>query len=97
MFSPLQQYILAECYRQKEGKIERDPFAGFYTGKKIKEGAGVKIITQSLERLIDRGYLIGYGVRTPKKWYIKEVKITRDGIKAYENWQARKQRRLPLK
>jgi len=56
----------------------------------------VKTVTKSIERLIDRGYLVGYGVRTPKKWFIKEVRVTRDGIKVYEKWLARKQKQLPI-
>lgn len=96
MFSPLQQYILAECYRQKMGKVARIAFIKFYATKKITVGQGVKTVTQSLVRLIDRGFLIGYGIRTTKKWFIKEIKITRNGVKAYEDWQARKQKKLPI-
>ncbi len=96
MFSPLQQYILAECYRHKGDRVDREPFMNFYTQKKVKVGQGVKVITQSLERLIDRGYMVGYGIRTPKKWFIKELKITREGVKAYEEWQARNQKKLPI-
>lgn len=96
MFSPLQQYILAECYRRKGVRIDREPFMNFYIQGKTQIGQGIKVITQSLERLIDRGYLVGYGVRTPKKWFIKELKITREGVKAYEEWQARHQKKLPI-
>ena len=39
------------------------------------------IITKSLERLIDKELLIGYGRRTPHKWFIEEIKLTRKGKK----------------
>lgn len=56
----------------------------------------VKIITQSFERLIKRGLMVGYGVRTPEKWFIKEIRLTSKGKK-----EARRvlgeQQKLPLK
>ncbi len=95
MFSSLQQYILKEC--SEGGKTERNIFGHFYGPEsKVKRIGQVKIITQSLERLIDRGYLVGYGIRTPKKWFIKEVRITRDGVKAWNDFLSRKQKKLPL-
>lgn len=97
MFSPLQQYILGECYLRKDGKIDRDPFVDFYgDDSPVESPARTKIITQSLERLIDRGFLVGYGIRTPKKWFIKEVRITRLGIKQWEKFLERNQKKLPL-
>ena len=38
-----------------------------------------KIITQSIERLIDKELMVGFGERTSHKWYIKEIKITAFG------------------
>jgi hypothetical protein len=96
MFSPLQQHILAGCSIRRD-KINRDFFESFYDNNlKIKLNARTKIITQSLERLIDRGFLIGYGIRTPKKWFIKEVRITRLGTKQWGKFLERNQKRLPL-
>ncbi|HLC70100.1 MAG TPA: hypothetical protein VJH75_03595 [Patescibacteria group bacterium] len=95
MFSSLQQYILKEC--SEGGKTERKNFGRFYgPDSKVKKTDRVKIITQSLERLMDRGYLIGYGIRTPKKWFIKEVKITREGIKQWNKYLSRRQKKLPF-
>lgn len=97
MFSPLQQYILEGCYLQKDSKIDRESFVDFYQDDSpILPPARTKIITQSLERLIDRGFLVGYGVRTPQKWFIKEVRITRSGAKDWEKFLERKQKKLPL-
>jgi len=37
------------------------------------------VVTKTLENLIDKGFLVGEGVRTPKKWYIKAVRLTAVG------------------
>ncbi len=75
-------------------KTDRRIFADFYNDKKIKETLKTKIITKSIERLIDKGAILGYGVRTPKKWFIKEVKLTKLGRKIWQKWQSRRQKKL---
>jgi hypothetical protein len=96
MLSSLQENILKKCYGQKGG-VNRKYFAEFYGPmSEVKKTDRVKIITQSLERLIDRGLMTGYGIRTPKKWFIKEVKLTSLGRKELEKWLNRKQRKLPV-
>ena len=96
--SPLQKYILRNCYLTPPRAVGRSGFTRFYDQQKQKPKASdlVNIITKSLEALIDRGFMTGYGVRTPQKWYIKEVKLTPQGRK-----QARKllgeQQVLPFK
>jgi hypothetical protein len=81
--SPLQKYILRSCYLTPPRAVVRVGFAKFYDTKKQrpKAEATVNIITKSLESLIDKGFMTGYGVRTPEKWYIKEVKLTPKGRK----------------
>ncbi len=94
--SPLQKYILGQCYRQG-GRINRTKLSDFYQ-KQEKSAVGsskIKIITQSLERLIDREQLIGLGVRTPHKWYIKEIKLTPRGRKTAKKLLG-EQQLLPL-
>ncbi|MBI4280929.1 hypothetical protein HY628_01915 [Candidatus Uhrbacteria bacterium] len=80
--SGLQKYILKTCLAAG-GRLDRQPFEGFYqgSGRAPRSGEQVKIITRALERLIDREMLIGSGLRTPHKWYIKEVKLTAKGRK----------------
>lgn len=96
MFSALQEYILAECYARRV-RVARRVFEEFYSERSpVKKNLRVKIITCSLERLIDRGLLTGYGLRTPQKWFIEGVKITRAGIRVWQRNLARRQRRLPL-
>ncbi len=80
--SGLQRYILFEC-GCRGGKCDRKYFVYYYNNvsKPPKTLLRVKLVSRSLERLIDRGYLVGYGIRTPKKWFIKEVRLTRSGRK----------------
>ncbi len=78
--SPLQKYILRTCY-SRSPKVSRLDFARFYEShkQKPKKDDIVNIITKSLESLIDKELMVGYGVRTPHKWYIKEVRLLPKG------------------
>lgn len=95
--SQLQKYILLSIYGTK-GKFKRNQFFRFYNKQKKppKKGDQQSIITKSLERLIDKGLMIGYGRRTPEKWFIDEVKLTVRGKKAVKKLYG-KQQVLPLK
>jgi hypothetical protein len=79
--SNLQKFILLECRNSKTGKISREHLNKFYekVEKKPKAEMMTKIITQSIERLIDKELLVGFGERTSHKWYIKGIKITSFG------------------
>ncbi len=79
--SPLQKYILLTCLNAKNHRLKRDILASFYNQQKNKpqKELRAKIITRSLERLINKELLIGYGVRTPHKWFIREVRLTVKG------------------
>lgn len=81
--SRLQRYIILQCYNRQGSRLNRAVLVRFYDNysKKPKVELLAKIITRSLERLIDNGLLVGYGVRTTCKWFIKEVKLTRVGEK----------------
>lgn len=81
LLSPLQKHILLSCVHSKGGKRSRAGLENFYTsmGQKILEKDTYHAITKSLERLIDKELLVGYGVRTPHKWYIKEIRLTPKG------------------
>ncbi|KKR06515.1 MAG: hypothetical protein UT32_C0018G0017 [Parcubacteria group bacterium GW2011_GWC2_39_14] len=80
--SNLQKYILRACFNAKGYRLNREVLLGFYdlTAKSKKE-LRAKIITQSIESLIDRELLVGYGLRTPHKWFITEIKLTEVGLK----------------
>ncbi|MBI2984367.1 MAG: hypothetical protein HYY50_01965 [Candidatus Kerfeldbacteria bacterium] len=73
--SALQRYILRDSYLQRRDRVPRQPFLKFYRTAKPRHMM-VETVTKSLERLIDRGLMIGYGRRTPKKWFIDEVALT---------------------
>ncbi len=104
--SNLQKYILLKAYEER-GKFGRDKLLRFYatssyakatTGKskKPKKEDRVNIITKSLERLVDREFLIGYGTRTPHKWFIKEIRLTKKGEKEAKRLLG-EQQKLPFK
>ena len=96
--SPLQKYILKTCYTYLAKVVGRAGFAKFYETQKLKPKADdvVNIITKSLESLIDKGLMVGYGVRTPEKWYIKEVRLLPQGRRTARKLLG-EQQSLPLK
>ena len=74
--SRLQKHILRQCYILKpRGRLPRNKVEGFFKSPRVK------IVTRSIERLIDRGLLVGYGMRTPEKWFISEIRLTQEGKK----------------
>lgn len=95
--SELQKYLVLQCYAHKKDKVNRDEFLKYYENKKTaKPTLQAKIITQSIERLIDRELFLGYGVRTPHKWFIREVGLTKIGERVAKKLMG-EQLRLPLK
>lgn len=91
--SALQRFILRECYQYPKPRVPRHPFTKFYGRADRVAGDN---ITVSLERLIDRGLMIGFGRRTPAKWFIEEVKLTALGRRTARATFGRQQQ-LPLK
>ena len=79
--SLLQKFILKEGFGVR-GRILRSRFNKFYNGKtKPSILERIKIISTSIDRLIAKGLLIGYGQKTQHKWFIKEVKLSPSGLK----------------
>ncbi len=95
--SSLQKFILTACYARK-GKLKKNVLLGFYEKQKEKpsEKDQVDTITKSVESLIDKGMMVGYGVRAPTKWYIEEVRLMPEGRKVARKLLG-EQQRLPLK
>lgn len=91
--SALQRFILRECYQHPKPRVPRALFEKYY--RRQTGGGTTDSITVSLERLIDRGLLIGYGRRTPKKWYIVDVRLTPTGRRT-ARLTFGQQQRLPL-
>jgi len=81
--SKLQRYILLTVWESPKPRISRQHFYQFYA--KLKKAPAKKlqtnIITTSIERLIDRGLIIGYGQKTQHKLFITHVKLTTRGKK----------------
>ncbi len=96
-FSALQQHILKTAL-EEGGRVGRTLFLRFYDSAESgsKEQLRGKIITHSLERLIDRGYMTGFGHRTKEKWFIDAVELTPLG-KRQARLLIAQQQRLPLR
>jgi hypothetical protein len=85
------------CYESRQRPVPRRSFRGFYASRpdapsrKDQEND----ITRSMERLIDRGLLSGYGKRTPAKWFIESVSLTPAGRRLAKRLRG-EQQSLPL-
>lgn len=81
--SKLQRFILEKTYLSGRVKVTRQVFMTYY--KYFKKAPSsklqVNIITQSLERLIDKGLIVGYGKKTQKKLFIDSIQLTAKGRK----------------
>jgi hypothetical protein len=96
-FSALQKFIVKKCFIQPKKILQRAVILDFYLGDSpAKESSRQKNITQSLERLIDRELLTGFGKRTPHKWFITGIKLTPKGLKIAKKIQG-EQLKLKLK
>jgi len=99
--SLLQKYILKAGYESRAKRFPRDTFVEFYQKGNplrlplIKGETIVNTVTRSIERLIDKGLMVGYGIRTPRKWFIKEVRLTTKGRREAKRLRG-EQQRLPL-
>ncbi len=96
--SALQKYILKQCFQTKDKIISKSVLEKFYNGSKAKPKPKdlINIVTKSVERLIKKELVIGYGWKTPHKWFIKQVKLMPRGAKVAKSLLG-VQQRLPLK
>lgn len=80
--SSLQKSIVLLAYEQK-GRLKKKHLEQWYANAShqylMTFRDAQNIITKTLERMIDNGVLVGYGVRTSQKWYIHEVRLTPEG------------------
>ena len=79
--SVLQKYILKQCVQTKDKVVSKSILERFYNGKKNKPKDTINIITKSVDRLIKKELVTGYGWKTPHKWFINKVKLTPKGRK----------------
>ncbi|EKD22970.1 MAG: hypothetical protein ACD_83C00142G0001, partial [uncultured bacterium] len=88
---------LRACFNAKGYRLNREVLLSFYdASSKSKKELRAKIITQSIESLIDHELLVGYGLRTPHKWFITEIKLTDVGLKRTRKLLG-EQLKLPIK
>lgn len=73
--SDLQKSILKTAWESKQAKVPRQTFTVFYTKHRTN------VISRSLERLIDRGLIVGFGEKTQYKLFITKIKLTPKGKK----------------
>lgn len=79
--SGLQRFALIESYTRRSARLPRMSVHAFYKSMPKQPKDVQDVVTNSLESLVDRGWLIGYGRRTPKKWFIDEIRLTAAGRK----------------
>lgn len=96
--SDLQRFILTDAADARSSRVPRKRFSFYYRGNPSAPNAidQQNAITKSLERLIEKGLLVGYGRRTPEKWYIEDVRLTPKG-RAVARTLFGTQTALPLK
>ncbi|MFA6253102.1 MAG: hypothetical protein WCV69_02690 [Patescibacteria group bacterium] len=81
--SPLQKYIIKQTGENTKNRLSRNVLAQYYSNKKKAPSTKLQanIITKSLERLINQGYLVGFGQKTQYKLFITHIKLTPRGKK----------------
>jgi len=96
--SKLQKYILLECYYKKYSQLDRTGLIKFYNSynTKPKQEIMFNSITNSLDRLIKKGLLVGFGEITKEKVFIKKVRLTVFGRKTAKSLLG-EQKKLPLR
>ena len=96
--SKLQKYILLQCFDKKYAKLDRSGLVKFYNSakKKIKKEIQINSITVSLDRLIKKGLLVGFGEITKEKTFIDKIRLTRLGRQTAKKLLG-EQKSLPLK
>lgn len=95
LLSSLQKYILKEALAR--GLLSKRQIERYYehTQEKPSEQDIQTIITKSVERLIFKELIVGFGKKTAQKWFVKEIRLTRKGRKIARELLG-KQQQLPF-
>lgn len=95
--SKLQKYILLQGFNRKN-RLDRKVLLDFYhlAQNKPTQQIMVNSITSSLERLIKKGLIVGFGEITKEKIFIKKIQLTRQGIATAKKCLG-EQKKLPFK
>lgn len=96
--SKLQKYILLECFEKKYSKLDRTGLVKFYNSYKKKPSKDIQVgnITASIERLIKKGVLVGFGEITQTKTFIEKIRLSAMGRQVAKKLLG-EQKRLPLR
>lgn len=96
--SALQKYILKQCANGKNKAVTRSIISFYYANKKNPPNRKdlSNIIARSIDRLIKKELVVGYGKKTAHKWFIYQVKLTSSGKKIVRDLYGIQQK-LPLK
>ena len=80
-FSGLQRYILIEALVNTQRPLRREAIVRYYNALRRKPAPHdlANIISRSLDRLIIRHLLVGFGRKTATKWFIQSVRLTPRG------------------
>ena len=102
MLSALQKFILKQG-RKKHGRVAVDDFLVFYGegGAVTRPGLVTpqlarrrKAVRKSIDRLIKRELVVGYGEKTRHRLYLNEVRLTPQGRKAAKELGPKQQKLL---
>jgi len=87
VLSELQKYILKTTLQSNKPRVSRNVFEKFYDNIKKSPAKKIRanIITKSIERLIDKGLIVGFGEKTQHKLFITQIRLTPIGKKAAQN------------
>lgn len=97
--SPFQIYILKTCAKANNRRLKKSTFFRYFNidlekkNSKKYQSAHSQII-KTIDSLIKKGYVVGYGFRTQKEWHYREIKLTAQGKKKARQLLAL--RKLPL-
>jgi hypothetical protein len=96
--SPLQKYILKQCVLSANKSVPKKNLERFYEKVKIRPKPKdlVNDVTKSVERLIQKELLVGYGSKTAYQWHMSSVKLTPKGRKVVKGLFGFQQK-LPFK
>ena len=96
--SKLQKFILLQCFDRKYSKLNREGLITFYNSIKNKPKKEIQVnsITVSIDRLIKKKLLVGFGEITSSKVYIHKIRLTGKGREIARKLLG-EQKKLPLK
>lgn len=96
--SSLQKFILLQGSLTGFGATSKKSLLKYYDKKSNKPDSkdAKNIISKSVDRLIGKGLIVGFGYKTAEKMFISSIKLTPQGKKIVRRLQG-VQQKLPFK